>query len=368
MNKKKGFALICFYEASTGGHGSSEVTSSLYNCLPQKNKNIFEIKKKKFFNLLEYYKFSYLENIYKIFYIIIIFKKFSNFIKKYKKKIVIVEGASWIGYSYFFIKITKFFYSDAKIVYHAHNVEYEIRKKKSNLIIANLSRILEKKVYKISDYPTTVSNEDHEKIKKLYGVNTYIFSNGINKKRLLIKKPNFYIPKKFIIYSGSYSYLYNKLAINKIIYKIMPKILKQDKEIKLIVTGKDFPKNKFKNFTFVKSYLNLDKKELNYLIKNSLFMLAPMAKSPGTKLKVIETLLLGANLITSKEGFKGIKLIKSNNLFIYSNINQMYQQIKYLLKNYKKIKSINKINLYLKHYLMENILKVFLRKINQKDI
>ena len=72
MNKKKGFALICFYEASSGGHGSSEVTNSLYECLPKNNKKKFEIKKRKIFKFLEYCKFNYLENIYKILYIIII--------------------------------------------------------------------------------------------------------------------------------------------------------------------------------------------------------------------------------------------------------------------------------------------------------
>jgi hypothetical protein len=95
-------------------------------------------------------------------------------------------------------------------------------------------------------------------------------------------------------------------------------------------------------------------------------MFTPVNNSPGTKLKVIETLLLGANLITSRSGIKGIKFVKSDNLFIYSNINKMYQYIYYLIRNHKEDK-VNNIspsnNFYLKNYLMENILKNFFTEI-----
>jgi hypothetical protein len=362
MSKKIGFALICFYEASSGGHGSAEVSSSLYECLPKNNKKIFEIKKKKIFSFLERYKFNYLENFYKIFYLFIIFQQLKSFINKYKKKIIIIEGASWAGYSFIFLKLIKLYYSSVTIIYHAHNIEYDLRKRKNNLIIAFITKIFESKIYKLANFSTAVSVNDQRKLKKLYNIQTYIFPNGISKKRLFTKKPKFKIPRNYIIFSGSYSYRYNKEAINKIIFKIMPKILKKYKNIKLIVTGKDFPKDKFKNYNFVKNYLNIDKKKLNYLIKKSLFMLTPMSKSPGTKLKAIETLLLGANLITSKEGIKGVEFIKSKNLYIYSTVGQMYQYIDYLLQNLKKLKNKKKEKFYLKYYLMENILKNFLVK------
>jgi hypothetical protein len=359
MKIKKGFAIICFYEASKGGHGASEVTSSLFECLPVNNKKLFEIKKRKVFEFLEYYKCTYLENIYKLFCVPVLFVCQKKFLRKYDKKIIIIEGASWIGYSYFFIKLVNIFFSDAILIYHAHNIEYELRKNKNSFLIAYLSKIFEKNVYKLTNFSTVVSKIDQKKIKNIYNVNSYIFSNGISKKKLLIRKPKFKIPKKFVIFSGSYSYFYNKLAIDKIIYDIMPKILKKY-NMKLIITGQDFPKNKFKSYFFVKNFINLDKKELNYLIKNSQFMLAPMHKSPGTKLKIIETLLLGANLITSREGMTGIKIIKNSNLFIYSNEKQLFNYIDYLYKNTKKPLNNKK---YHEHYLMENIIKNFFKEI-----
>jgi hypothetical protein len=364
MKNKIGYALVCFYEASTGGHGSAEVSKSLYECLPKKNSKLFEIKKKSLFTYLENYNFNYLENIYKFFYIFIIINQLKKFIKKYNKKIIIIEGASWIGYAYIFFKIIRIFFPKILIIYHAHNIEYDVRKKRNNYIISFITKIIEKKVYKQINFTTAVSEEDQKRLKKLYKVNAYIFQNGINKNRLLLRKPEFNLPKKYIIYSGSYSYKFNKIAINKIITRIMPSILKKFNDIKLIITGKDLPKEKFIEYDFIRNYKNLEKKELNYLIKKSLFMLTPMTNSPGTKLKVIETLLLGANLITSKNGIKGVKFVKSENLFIYSNINRMYQYIYYLIRNHKKINNISLSNkFYLKNYLMENILSNFFKEI-----
>ena len=51
LNYKYGFALVCFYHASIGGHGAAEVSMSLYDCLPRPNKKLFEIKKYELFDL-----------------------------------------------------------------------------------------------------------------------------------------------------------------------------------------------------------------------------------------------------------------------------------------------------------------------------
>lgn len=363
LNYKYGFALVCFYHASIGGHGAAEVSMSLYDCLPSPNKKLFEIKKNKLFYFFEKYKFNYFESIFKLFYIFYLIKKIIIFLKKYNQKIIIIEGASWVGYSYILLKIIKFFYPNIKFIYHAHNIEYFLRREKNSLFISFLTKIIEKSVYNLSDFGTSVSNEERINLKKLYNINSIVFENGVNRKRLIVKKPKFKFPKKFIIYTGSYSFFPNKIAIDLLICKILPNIIKQNPEIKLVITGADFPSDKFKKYKFIRHYNNINKQELNFLIIKSLFLLAPMKKGPGTKLKIIETLMLGANLITTPNGMKGIYKYKNDNLFIFTTYKKMYQYINYIICRKKMIKLKHNNKIYLNKYLMENILKFFFKKI-----
>ena len=104
------------------------------------------------------------ENIFKLFKIIFLVINIKTFFKKSKNKTVIIEGASWIGYSYLTIKILKILDPNIFIIYHSHNIEYLLRLKKNNFIISFLSKFFEKKVYQISDIGTAVSKFDQNTI------------------------------------------------------------------------------------------------------------------------------------------------------------------------------------------------------------
>lgn len=361
MKNDHSIALVAFYEASAGGHGAAEVTLSLYDSINCKKKK-FEIKKYSIFKFFEKINLNIFENIFKLIYLVVLSYKIVKYLNQYKKNIVIIEGASWIGYSYFTIKIIKFFKPKTKFIYHAHNIEYYLRRKKNNIFIIFLTKFLEKKLYKIVDIGTVVSKLDQIEIKKLYKIKTLILSNGINKKRLKIKKINKHVPKNFIIFSGSYSFFPNKESINLIIHKIFPKILKKYPDMKLVITGKDFPIDKFNNYNFIYYYKDIPKHYLNYLFLKSKFLLAPMFNATGTKLKIIEALMLGSIIISSKEGMNGIFLPKKiNPPFIFNSKSEMYKMVDIAINNNKILKKNAKLKSYFykKNYSMENITKDF---------
>jgi hypothetical protein len=123
-------ALVGFYQIKKSYSGASEVSTSLFNSIKCTKKKIFEIKNSKIqFNNK---KINYIFNslILKPLRIIILIFSIYNFLKN-KKKLIIIEGCSWIGYSYFLLKILKIIFEDAKVIYHGHNIEYEIRKFKN---------------------------------------------------------------------------------------------------------------------------------------------------------------------------------------------------------------------------------------------
>ena len=103
---------------------------------------------------------------------------------------------------------------------------------------------------------------------------------------------------------------------------------------------------------------------LNLYLKKSICSIFPIEKSPGTKLKVIENLLIGALTIGNKYVFKGIELARKNPPFIYKNEKELINLLKNIINNKIKYNSIAKkdIKIYKKKYLMENILNKFLNE------
>ena len=353
MKKNLKTAVICFFTASKAGHGTAEVSLSLFKSINGQKKllEFIEINKKN--GLI-------LRNIKKLFFLFKSIYDLKKFFNINKNNIIFIEGASWIGFSFLFIILTRIFLKNILIVYHAHNIEYEIRLKKNNYIIARFSKIFEKYVYAKSDIATCVSKYDQKKIKDIYNLNSYVFLNGVHSSRLKIKKINKKIPKKFYLYSGSYLYYPNKVALDDLIKNIYPKIIRKYPNLYLIITGGGLPHELIKgkkiyHFKFLK------KENLNYLIKKAKFVLLPLKKAPGTKLKIIEALLIGAQIITTKHGIKGIENIDLKQTYIYKNHKELFKYIALLMKKnqIKKKVLLNNIEFYKKKFLIENILKKF---------
>ena len=352
-------ALIAFFEISNPKSGASIVSSSLYESLNTKQKKVFEIKDLQHNSFFNIKVFNFL---YKIFNIIINIYLIKKYFEKDKKKFVILEGASWIGYSYSFVILMKCIFKDVKYIYHSHNVEYEIRLKKNNTIISKLSFLLEKQVLKICDYSTAVSLNDYSKFLKLYKIKTYILDNGINiNKFCKIKKRYSKVVKNFIFFPGNYSFLPNQLAIDKIVFKIMPLLKKKHKNIKIFLTSDKLPQ-KISNLSYViRKKMNRD--EFLYTLKNSLLLLAPMNKGPGTKVKIIDAFINEALVITNVNGTKGLKILSKNNPIIYENDARMINVINQVIIQNQQYKRNNKNNIYKEYYSMKIILDRFFNDI-----
>ena len=133
------------------------------------------------------------------------------------------------------------------MIYHSHNIEYDIRiKKNNNIIIVLITKYFEKLIFKFSNFATVVSKVDQKRIKKLYNLKSYILENGFNVNRLKKQKPKFQLPKYYYMFIGSYWFIPNKEAIDFLIEKIHPRIKKKFPKYKLIITGGGLPLEKIK--------------------------------------------------------------------------------------------------------------------------
>ena len=350
-------AFVTFFPVIPNNMGSSTVVNSRFKSWPN-NKKLFQISHIKRINNKNI-KTIFIKKetpISKIFKLPKLIFEIYKYIRHSKNKFILIEGASWIFYSFTTIFFLKLVTPDCKIIYISHSVESEIRKKYSNKLIYYLTKFLENLVFKISNYSTAVSIEEKNKILKLYNKNTKIYPNAININEKKIKKK---ITHLYIIYSGSYLYRPNKDAIDFLNEQIMPSMTKKFPKIKLVLTGGGYKKN----FPWLINKGIVSKKNLYNLIYNASCMCVPLKFGSGTRIKIIEALTLGTIVISSSKGIEGIKLKKKNPPFIANNKNKIIQTLSKVFKNFDQLKKVSRKDkiFYKNTYSMENITYNFIK-------
>jgi len=356
--KKFKTAFITFFPVVPDNMGSSAVVNSRFKSWPYEKK-IFQLSHVNKLNNknLKTIFIKKANPLNKIIYLPKLINEVLKYLRGINKKIIIIEGASWIFYSFVVLISFKILLPESKIIYISHSIESEIRKKYSNLIIFFLTKFLEKLVFKYSDISTSVSKIEKIKIKKLYNQKTILYPNGININYKIKKiKPL----NDYIIYSGSCFYKPNRVAVEYLNNKIMPNLLINFPNLKLILTGGGFSKK----FPWLINKGIVSKKDLYNLIFFSKCMCIPLKFGSGTRIKIIEALSIGAIVLSTSKGIEGIELNKKNPPFIFNNSKKLLKLITYVLKNNKKIKklTIKNRSYYKKKYSMESITKNFVQK------
>ena len=350
-------AFVTFFPVEPDAMGSSGVVNSRFVSWPDKKK-IFQIShinkiKTKNIETIFISKEKALLKILKLPELII---KIFKYLKKSKKKILIIEGASWVFYSFIVMFFFKFFLQKVKIIYISHSIESEIRKKYSNKLIFIITKFLENLVFRYSDLCTSVSEKEKKKISKLYKTDAVLLPNGIRLFKFKKKKINI----NYIIYTGSYLYKPNKEAIDFLNKSIMPELIKKIPNLKLILTGGGFNKK----YPWLINKNIVSKNELYNLLLNSNCLCVPLRFGSGTRIKIIEALCLGVVVISTKKGIEGINLKELNPPFIVERNKKILNSLIYIIKKNLKLKrkSLSNKKYYLKKYSMKNITNKFINE------
>jgi hypothetical protein len=344
-------AIVTFFDACPPKSGAGVVIYDFFNSWPDSNKCLFQMSTKKFDkNKIINTKLIKNRPIFKIICLPILVFRVFRYLQNSKKKILVLEGASWIFYSYFVIIFLKLLLPNVFIIYRAHNIEYEIRKKNASFFISLITKYIEKKVFNISNIVTTVSKLEQKKTNKYYGIKARLFPNSIrvNDFLKLKDKPVNKLPKKYILFCGSYEYRPNKSAIDYLINKVLPFITK--KNIYLVLTGSpniSFNNDKVINLKYVQ------RSQLKFLYKNAICLMATLFEGYGTRVKIIESLILQSNVISTNKGIEGIDFHQSKKIIIANQKKKIVAGIYYFMK-FKNNKFKSPIQKLSKYYSMEN--------------
>jgi len=330
--------VLSLYESYPPRFGAGTVTYNLFKHLKGK-KDLIQIGPK---NLMENHEGGKIISIglkssSRIEKFLKIFKVLRNMKKKVEEinpNVVIFEGASWSLYFLFLFKILK----KRKIIYHDHNFEYELRKQKENFLVRKITFFSEKYLLKNPYRSFMVSERDAEIASKTYDIpKPKILKNGVDfekfnkiKNRDIKKiKKKYSLGKKNILFLGMPSYQPNKEAIEILIKKIMPYVIRKHPSAKLIITGGKIDKKE----KFIKNLGNIPFEDLPTLISSCSVGVAPIISGSGTRLKILEYMASGIPVVSTSKGCEGIEIKNRKNIVVENDFNKFAKSVSDLLSD-----------------------------------
>lgn len=235
-------------------------------------------------------------------------KIIKKIIKKAKENHYVFIDSSQFGVLAYYLKKEKY---NGTIICFSHNVEYNIQLERSKKNPFNFWRAIlmyynEKKALKHSDKIIALNKRDSDELKRIYKIKTiniYIipisFSDTLEKekdqpKELTTSPPTF-------LFIGNHWYP-NIHGINWFVKNVLDRV---DIKLQIVGIGMDVLKDKFKHpkIEFL-GYVP----DLKALIMDSDYMISPIFRGSGMKVKTCEALMYGKNIIGTNEAFEGYEI------------------------------------------------------------
>lgn len=229
------------------------------------------------------------------------------------------------------------------LIYDSHDVELD---KVRNILFKEKSVPILKKIVafvttyfaetfacKLSDIIITVSHESKKRLHELYMVpleKIIVIESGCN---ISNNSNNESIKKtESIVFHGTYSYPPNKEAV-RLIEEYISRKIRYKKKWRFILLGKGVPVKNITN-TNIKYIGFVD--DLYPFLKSCSIAIVPLLKGTGTRLKILDYMVAGLPIVTTKKGAEGIELINGKHALIVDDVNEDFiKMIEYLIENPK---------------------------------
>lgn len=285
--------------------------------------------------------------------------------------IIILEGASWAVYFLVLFWLIRLKRIKAKIIYHAHNVEYLLRRQKNNIIIALMTRLAEAAILINSDLTFSVSEVDALNFKRIYGVKPRILPNGadietfdrVTDEEILSVRKRYNLNGKLVLFMGMTAFKPNKEAVDFIINDVFPPLVEKMHDIKLVVIGG--------KVNYRRSWLinpgTIPFTEVPAFVKACDVCVAPIFTGSGIRIKILEYMAAGKPVVSTEKGAEGINVKDGDNILVADNENEFIEKIICLLKNHLFAEQISSAGMSLvrKDYSWKGIIRDFNKTLNE---
>lgn len=233
-------------------------------------------------------------------------------------------------------------YSNAKIVYRAHNIEHEIWERtatNSQGVFTWYLKILTKRIKKFEvncldkyDLLVPITNRDNTMLNKLGNTKpSHVSQTGIDASVLMPNAKNLEHPSLFHI--GSLEWTPNQEGLVWFLDNCWPEIHSNFPNLKFYIAGRNTPdwlrkRMKLSNVIFEGEVLDAYK-----FMNSKSIMVVPLFSGSGMRIKIIEGMALGKPIVTTTIGTEGISTTTGRNIVVADEATPFIEAISELIEN-----------------------------------
>lgn len=233
-------------------------------------------------------------------------------------------------------------YSNAKVVYRAHNIEHEIWSRTAIMshglekwylkILAKRIKLFEKQLLNKYDLLVPITERDGVILDKLGNSKPrHVSQTGIDSSVLIPNVKNLVHPTLFHI--GSLEWTPNQEGLIWFVEKCWPEIQLKYPQLQFFIAGRNAPdwfrkKMNQPNIVFLGEIADAYE-----FINSKSIMVVPLHSGSGMRIKVIEGMALGKPIVTTSVGTEGISTTSGHNIVIAEDAAGFISSIVELIEN-----------------------------------
>lgn len=260
-------------------------------------------------------------------------------IMRFGPDLVILEGASWAFYHLLLMRALRRTALSARIVYHSHNVEYLLRRKRNGHAIAAVTRWAEGHLVHDADISTAVSEVDRDHFRRLYGTEPTLLPNGVDFDRfaevsaeaIARMRAKYRLDAHTMLFSGFYAYPPNREAIDFLVHTLMPIMRERFSSATLALTGGGAPYHE----PWIRNVGSVPYEDLPAFVAACGVAVAPIFSGSGTRLKILEAMAAGVPVVATEKAAEGLGLRHREHALFADNHREFARAIGELLDNHK---------------------------------
>ncbi len=233
-------------------------------------------------------------------------------------------------------------YSNAKIVYRAHNIEHEIWERTAAMakgwekiyfrILSRRIKKLEKGMMNQYDLLVPITERDGKILDELGNKKPrHVSQTGIDSSVLIPNSKKLKHPTLFHI--GSLDWTPNQEGLIWFLEKCWPKINDKFPELKFYIAGRNAPYWFKRKMDLPNVVFEGEVPDAYDFMNSKSIMVVPLFSGSGMRIKIIEGMALGKPIITTSIGTEGISTTVGENIMLAETADEFVSSISKLIDN-----------------------------------